>query len=373
MAIEIKEVVDKKMMNAFLDLPYRLYKHHPYHVPSLRFDEAATLDKKKNPAFDYCEAKYFLAYKDGKVVGRIAGILNKSFVEKWKNKYVRFGWIDFEDDIEISKALIGAVEAWAKELGMTAVHGPLGFTDLDHEGMLIEGFDQLGTMASLYNHAYYPKHIEQLGYVKDTDWVEYRLAVPQTVPDKLAKIASVVERRLGLHVIKAKSTKDILPYAKEIFELINSAYSDLYGVTPLTDKQIAYYTKQYFGFMRTDFVSLIANKEGKIVAFGITMPSLSKALQKADGKLFPFGFIHILKAMKKNDTADFLMIAVAKELQGKGVNAMLMVEFTKAYAKSGVKYAETNHELEDNTKVQSIWKDLDAKQHKRRRCFIKHL
>ncbi len=373
MAIEVKEVTDKKMMNAFLDLPYRLYKHHPYHIPPLRFDEAATLNKNKNPAFDYCEAKYWLAYKDGKVVGRIAGILNKAYIEKWKNKYLRFGWIDFENDIDIAKALIDKVEAWAKELGMTAVHGPLGFTDLDHEGMLIEGFDQLGTMASLYNHAYYPELIQQLGYTKDTDWVEYRLNIAQVIPEKIVKLSSVVERRLGLSVIRAKKPKEILPYAKPIFELINSAYSDLYGVTPLTEKQIAYYTKQYFGFMRTDFVSLIVDKEGKLAAFGITMPSLSLALQKADGQLFPLGFIHILKAMKKNDTVDFLMIAVRKDLQGKGVNAMLMYELNKSYIKNGIKYAETNHELEDNTKVQSIWKDLDAKQHKRRRCFIKHM
>jgi len=373
MSIEIKEVVDKKMMNAFLDLPYRLYKDHPYYIPPLRFDEAATLNKNKNPAFDYCEAKYFLAYQNGKVVGRIAGILNKAFIEKWKNKYLRFGWIDFENDIEIVKALLNAVEQWAKELGMIAVHGPLGFTDLDHEGMLIEGFDQLGTMASLYNYSYYPELIHQLGYTKDTDWVEYRINISQTVPEKLEKMSSIVQRRLGLSVIKAKKPKAILPYAKPIFDLINSAYADLYGVTPLTEKQIAYYTKQYFGFMRTDFVSLIVDSEGKLAAFGITMPSLSVALQKADGQLFPFGFIHILKAMRKNDTVDFLMIAVRKDLQGKGVNAMLMYELNKSYIKNGIKYAETNHELEDNTKVQSIWKGVDAKQHKRRRCFIKHL
>ena len=373
MAIEIKEVTTKKEFNAFLDLPYRLYKHEPYHVPPLRFDEAATLNKKKNPAFDYCESRYWLAYKEGKVVGRIAGILNKAFVEKWKNKYVRFGWIDFENDIEITRSLIEKVEEWAKELGYTAVHGPLGFTDLDHEGMLVEGFDQLGTMAALYNHAYYPELIQQLGYVKDTDWVEYRIKVPDTVPEKLEKMAAIVERRLGLSVIKAKKPKEILPYAKPIFDLINAEYANLYGVTPLTEKQIAYYTKQYFGFMRTDFVSLILDKEGKLAAFGITMPSLSKALQKADGKLLPFGVFHILKAMKKNDTVDFLMIAIRKDLQDKGVNAILMHELAKSYIKNGIKFAETNHELEDNTKVQSIWKSLDHKLHKRRRCFIKHI
>ena len=342
MAIEIKEVTSKKLFNAFLDLPYR-------------------------------DAKYWLAYKDGKVVGRIAGIYNKAYVEKWKNKYLRFGWIDFENDIDIAKALIETVENWARELGLTAVHGPLGFTDLDHEGMLIEGFEELGTMASLYNHAYYPELISKLGYTKDTDWVEYRIKVPQVIPEKLEKLSSIVQRRLGLTIANAKKPKDLLPLAGPIFELINEAYAELYGVTPLTEKQIAYYTKAYFGFMRTDFVSVILDKEGKLAAFGITMPSLSAALQKADGKLLPFGVFHILKALKKNDTADFLMIAVRKDLQGKGVNAIMMYELAKSYIKNGIKYAETNHELEDNTKVQSIWEHFDARQHKRRRCFIKHL
>jgi GNAT superfamily N-acetyltransferase len=371
--IEVKEVTDEKLMNAFLDLPYRLYKGNSCYVPPLRFDEKATLNKDKNPAFDYCESKYWLAFKDGRVAGRIAGILNKAYIEKWKNKYLRFGWIDFEEDVEIAKALIDKVEGWAKELGMTAVHGPLGFTDLDHEGMLVQGFDQLGTMAALYNYPYYPEFIEKLGYKKDVDWVEYKVKVQEVVPEKLAKMASVVQRRLGLTIVKAKKAKEILPYAHEIFDLINSAYSDLYGVVPLTEKQIQYYTKQYFGFMRTDFVSIVLDKEGKLAAFGITMPSLSKALQKCNGKLFPFGFIHILLAMRKNDLSDLLMVAVRKDLQGKGVNALLVHETAKSYLKNGIKYAETNHELEHNTKVQSIWDDFDSVQHKRRRCYIKQL
>jgi hypothetical protein len=373
MAIEIVEVSNKKQFNAFLDLPYRLYKDHKYFVPPLRFDDAATLNKEKNPAFDYCEAKYWLAYKDGKVVGRIAGILNNAYIEKWKNKYLRFGWIDFENDIEIARALIGAVEHWAKELGLTAVHGPMGFTDLDHEGMLIEGFDQLGTMASLYNYAYYPELIQELGYVKQTDWVEFRINLTNGIPEKIGRVADIVEKRMGLTIVKAKSAKEILPYAKPIFDLINAEYADLFGVTTLTEKQIAYYTKMYFGFMRTDFVSLILDKDGKLAAFGLTMPSLSLALQKAKGSLFPFGFIHILMAMRKNDTADFLMIATRKELQEKGVNSLIMRELYTSYSKYGIKYCETNHELEDNTKVQKTWKDFDAIQHKRRRCFIKHL
>ncbi len=371
MSITIKEVQTGAELNAFIAFPYTLYKGHAYYVPPLSFDEKATLRKDKNPAFDYCEARYWLAYKGNRVVGRIAAILNKAFIEKWKNAYMRFGWIDFEDDEAISKALIEQVENWAKEKGMKAVHGPMGFTDLDHEGMLVDGFDQLGTLAAIYNYPYYPKHLEKLGYQKDADWVEYKIKLPDAVPEKLAKMAGIVEKRLDLHLVKAKKAKEILPYAKDIFDLINEAYSELYGVVPLTDKQIAYYTKQYFSFIRTDFVPLVVDKNNKLVAFGITMPSLSVALQKAKGSLLPFGVIHIFKALKKNKLADLYLVAVKKEYQGKGVNALLMYELTKSYLKYGIEYAESNPELELNKKVQSIWEHYDAVQHKRRRCFIK--
>jgi len=373
MSITIREVTSKEQLKAFVNFPYTLYKDHPYYVPPLRFDEMATLKKDKNPAFDYCEARYWLAYKGKKVVGRVAAILNKAYIEKWKNQYMRFGWIDFEEDENIAKALIAEVEKWAKEKGMKAVHGPMGFTDLDHEGMLVEGFDQVGTLAAIYNHPYYPQFIEKLGYSKDADWVEYRIKVPETMPEKLEKMATIVEKRLGLHVLKAKKAKDILPYAKDIFELINEAYSELYGVVPLTEKQIQYYTKQYFSFIRPDFVPLILDKDEKLVGFGVTMPSLSDALQKSKGSLLPFGFVHILKALKKNDQADLYLVAIKKELQGKGVNALLMYEVCKAYVKNGIRYAESNPELEANKKVQSIWEHFDAVQHKRRRCYIKHL
>ncbi len=373
MAITVSEVTTRKQFNDFIDLPYRLYKNHPYFAPPLRFDEVATLRKDKNPAFDYCETKYWLAYKDGRVVGRIAGILNHAYVQKWKNPYMRFGWIDFENDEEIVKSLLRQVEEWAKQKGMKAVHGPLGFTDLDHEGILIEGYDQLGTLATIYNYPYYPQLIERLGYKKDIDWVEYKIKIPEAVPEKLDRVSSIVQRRLDIHPIHLKSAKEILPYTKEIFELINSTFSDLYGVVPLTQRQVDYYTKQYFSFINPDFVSLIADKNDKLAAFGITMPSLSLALQKANGSLFPFGFVHILKALKKNKLGDLYLVAVRKDLQGKGVNALLMQELTKSYIKHGIEYAESNPELEDNKQVQSLWEYYEAEQHKRRRCFIKHL
>ncbi len=373
MSMTVKEVTDKSQLKAFIDFPYRLYKDHRYFVPPLRFDEEATLRKDKNPAFDYCEAKYWLAYKDGRVVGRIAGIVNNAYIQKWKNPYIRFGWIDFEEDEEIVKLLLRQVENWAREKGLTAVHGPLGFTDLDHEGMLIEGFDQLGTMATIYNYPYYPVLLEKFGYTKDVDWVQFRIKIPTVMPEKLVKMASIVQRRLGLSMVPLRSSKDILPYAIDIFELINSSYSDLYGVVPLTEKQVKYYTKQYFSFIRPDFVSLVVDKEGQLVAFGITMPSLSVALQKANGRLFPFGFIHLLRAMKRNTLGDLYLVAVRKDLQGKGVNALLMNELTRTFIKNRIGYAEANPELENNLPVQSLWKHYEAQQHKRRRCYIKHL
>jgi GNAT superfamily N-acetyltransferase len=372
MDIQIKEATTRAEMKAFINFTDELYKNNPYFVPPLRFDEATTLSSKKNPAFDYCEAKYWLAYRNNKVVGRIAGIINNAYIEKWKNKYIRFGWIDFEDDLNISRLLLQQVENWAKAKGLNAIHGPLGFTDLDHEGTLIEGFDQLGTQASIYNHPYYQNHFEKLGFVKEIDWVEYKITVDKVVPERLIKLASIVERRLKLTVIRAKKAKEILPYSTAIFELINDAYSHLFGVTPLTQRQMDYYTKQYFSFIKAEYVTIIVDSEGKLAAFNITMPSLSRALQKNKGRLFPLGFISLLKAMKKNDMADLLMVAIRKDLQGKGVNAMLMKETYVTYVKHGVTTVETNHELEDNTQVQSLWDHFNAVQHKRRRCFIKH-
>ena len=368
----IQEVTSKKQVNAFLDFPYVLYKGNPYNIPKLRFDEAATLNPGKNPAFDFCESKYWLAYQNGKVVGRVAAIYNKKYVETWKNNYLRFGWIDFIEDIEVPRALLKAVEGWAKELGCTAVHGPLGFTDLDYEGMLIEGYEEIGTMATIYNYPYYPIMMEQLGYGKAVDWVEYRINVPEVFPENITKIANLVEKRYKLHVVPMTSTKHLKPYASEVFKLVNETYSELYGVVELTQRQIDYYVKMYFSMIRVDCITLIANEANQLVGFGISMPSLSKALQKANGSLFPFGFIHLLKALKKNTEADLLLIGIDKSLQGKGVNAIVLREFHKNYQKAGIKIIESNPELEENKKVQSIWDHFPARQHKRRRCFIKH-
>jgi GNAT superfamily N-acetyltransferase len=373
MSITVKEVTDKSGLRTFIQYPHRLYKHHPCFTPPLQLDEEGTLRWDKNPAFDYCDARYWLAYKEDKVVGRIAGILNKAYIQKWGRRYIRFGWLDFEDDERIAKALIKKVEEWGKSLYMQAVHGPLGFTDLDHEGLLVEGFDQPGTIAALYNHAYYPALLEKAGYRKDTDWLEYTIRIPEKMDGRLEKLASIVQRRQNLKAVQLRKTKDVLPYVPAIFDLLNTAYADLYGVVPLTEKQIRYYTKQYFSFIHPDFISLITDSENKLAAFSITMPSLSKALQKANGRLFPLGFYYLLKALKKNNRADLLLIAVRKDLQGKGVNAMLMYETLKAYIKKGITVAEASHQLEDNMQVQAMWDYFDASVHKRRRCYIKYL
>jgi GNAT superfamily N-acetyltransferase len=373
MDVQIREVTGSKQLKAFIRFPATLYRGNPYFVPSLFFDESNTLRRDKNPAFDHCEAKYWLAMRGGRIVGRIAGIINRLHIEKWKQPYVRFGWIDFIDDPEVSGALLGAVESWAKEKGMTAVHGPLGFTDLDREGMLIEGFDELGTLATIYNHPYYPVHLEKLGYVKDTDWMEYEMAVPSEPNATIARIADIALRRNKLTLLNVRRKKQLLAYAGDLFHLLDDEYKKLYGVVPLTQKQMDSYIKQYFGFITPEFVPIVLDSDGRMIAFGITMPSLSRALQKAKGRLFPFGFIHLMRALKKNDRADLYLVAVKSEYQGKGVNAILIHKMNEVYNRLGITKAESNPELETNRLVQDQWKYFEKRQHKRRRCFIKHL
>jgi GNAT superfamily N-acetyltransferase len=373
MAVQIREVSTRRDLRRFVDFPYALYKNHPCWVPPVRGDEFQILYKDKNPAFEHCEAAYWLALKDGRVAGRIAGVVNRLYIEKTGNRFARFGWIDFINDAEVSAALLDAVEGWGMQKGMTAVHGPLGFTDLDCEGMLVEGFDRLGTLATIYNHPYYPVHMEALGYVKDVDWVEYELSVPEKPDETVARIAEISRKRNKLHMLNARHKKNILPYAHELFKLIDTAYAKLYGVVPLTPRQVDAYIKRYFGFIRPEFVPVVLDADGRMAAFGITMPSLSKALQKCRGRLFPFGFIHLLRALRKNELADLYLVAVRPDLQGKGVNAMLIHQMNLVYNKLGVKKVESNPELETNLLVQGQWKYYERKQHKRRRCFIKKI
>ena len=375
MNIVIKEVTGKKELRQFVRFNIDLYKGNPYHVPSLIYDEMMTLDRKQNPAFEVCDAIYFLAYKGDRIVGRIAGIINRRSNEVWNQKRARFGFVDFIDDDEVVDALFNAVRQWAKQQGMEELCGAMGFTDLDHEGMLVHGFDQLGTMATIYNHPYYPQQLERMGFVKDQDWHEFKVYVPDCVPEKHLRIGEIVKRKYGLKVVKCKSKKEVMPYARPLFETLNISYAPLYGFSPLTDKQIDYYINMYIPMLRLDLLTLIVHEEDNaVVGFGISIPSLSRALQKSKGKLWPFGWFHLLKALRsKPEIVDLYLMGVLPEYQSKGVNALLFNDLIPIYKSLGVVYAESNPELETNNAVQAQWDYFKREHHKTRRVFIQQL
>jgi len=371
--IAISEVQSRRDLRKFILFRYGLYSGNPYWVPPLRLDETNTLRKDRNPAFECCTASYWLAHDNGRIVGRIGGIINRKYNELWGKRSARFGWLDFVDDGKVSEALLGQVETWAARQGMDELLGPLGFTDMDREGMLVEGFEELGTLATIYNYPYYPLHLEQLGYKKDADWVEYEMIPSQTVPEKIRRLAKLAEERYHLRTLRPKKAKEILPFAKEIFDLINTTYAHLYGFVPLSERQVDSYIKQYFGFIQPEFVPIVLDQHGRVAAFGITMPSMSKALQKTRGKLFPFGFIALYRAMHQNDRVDLYLTAVRPDMQDKGVNAILMYEMNVLYARRKIVKVESNPELETNAKVRAQWRFYEGRQHKRRRCYLKHL
>lgn len=378
MSIVIREVKedDKALKKAFVKFPIKLYKDCPYYVPSLILDELDTLNTKKNPAFDFCEMQMFLAYKENKIVGRIAAIINHKANEVWNEKHARFSLADFIDDNEVVDALFAAAIKWVKDKGMDAIVGPMGFTDLDPEGMLIKGFDQVSTMATKYSYPYYVTQLERLGFEKEADWNEYRIPVPDAVPERHQRIANMVATRYGLKVLKFKNLKQIAPYVDRLFKLMNEAYKPLYGFAPLTQKQIDHYVKMYVPLLRWDIVSIIIKEEtDEVVGFGIGMPSLSRGLIRSRGKLFPFGWYHLLKDLKskKNPVIDLLLIGIAPEYQGKGVNAIIFNDFIPSAYKCGFQFAESNPELEMNNKVASLWDGFNAENHKMRRAYIKHL
>ena len=375
MAITIKKVETSKELKQFIRFNYEMYKDNPYSVPDLYDDMLNTFSRDKNAAFEFCEADYFMAYKDGKPVGRVAAIMNNRANETWNKKEVRFGWIDFIDDAEVSDALLKTVEAWGKERGATEIVGPLGFTDFDAEGMLVEGFDQLSTMATIYNHPYYPEHMVKHGYEKDADWVEFKIYIPDAIPDKHKRISEIIMRKYGLKIVKCTS-KDIKKYGQAIFDLMNEAYSQLYGYSALSPKQIKQYIKMFLPILDLRMVTLVVDSEDQVIAAGISMPSLSEALQKAKGRLLPFGWYHLLKVIflkKYPKVLDLLLVAVKPEYQNKGVNALLFYDLIPVYQKIGFEYAESNPELELNDKVQAQWEYFKTEQHKRRRCFKKNL
>lgn len=380
MAVEIRKVETEKDLKTFIDFHYDLYAGSPYDVPNLYIDERNTLDKKRNAAFDFCRAEYFLAYKDGKVAGRVAAIINYRVNKHWNKQDVRFGWIDFIDDLEVSRALFDAVAAYGRENGMTAMVGPLGFSDMDPEGMLTWGFDKLGTMATIYNYDYYPRHMEQMGgWAKDNDYVEYFLPVPDKVPEKYAKIASLVEKRYNLHV-KKLTRKDVFQggWGRKLFEIINATYTDLYGFVSLTDRQIDQYVKMYMPMVDLNLVTVIVdgNKDDAVAGMGITIPSLSHALQKCRrGRLLPTGWWHVLRAIKchKTDGVDLLLVGFLPEYRAKGANALLFSDLIPRYVDYGIKWGESQVEMETNEGVQGQWGALDPINHKRRRCYRKEL
>jgi GNAT superfamily N-acetyltransferase len=369
----IKEIHARKELKQFVDFPHQLYAGNAYWVPSMRKSELDTLDRAKNPAFSYCEARYWLALRDGKVVGRIAGIINQRHHTMWGQRYMRFGWFDAVDDPAITKALLEKVEDWARAEKLSAVHGPLGFTNLDHNSVLIEGFEELATMAAGYNYPYYMDHMAAAGYAKDVDYLEYLMPMKDELPPNIVKLAEIVQKRYDLHFLSVKNRKDLIPYARELFSLLGAEYKHLYSVVPLTEEQVEEYIRQNFGFISPEFVPIILNSEGKMVAFGLVLPSLSRALQKAKGRLFPFGFLHILRALRVNDRMDLTLIAITKEYQGKGVNAMLINRMFEVFRRMGIRYVESNAELESNIAVQAQWKHFERRQHRRRRIYIKHL
>lgn len=376
MAITIKKVTTKKDLKKFIRFNYNLYKDNKYSVPDLYDDMLSTFSKKKNAAFEFCEADYFLAYKGDEIVGRVAAIINHRANEAWNKKDVRFGWIDFIDDIEVTDALLKAVEQWGKERGMEHIHGPLGFTDFDAEGMLIEGYDQLSTMATIYNYPYYPQHMEKLGYEKDADWVEYKIFIPDAIPEKHQRISELIQKKYNLKVKKYTSSKKIaLDYGQAIFELMNEAYVPLYGFAPLSQKQIDQYIAMYLPIVDLRMITLITDENDQLIAVGLSMPSLSEALQKARGRMLPFGWYHLLKALflKRPKVLDLLLVAVKPEYQNKGVNALLFSDLIPVYQQLGFEYAESNPELEMNGKVQAQWGYFETELHKKRRAFIKDI
>lgn len=369
--VEISEVRTPRELRAFVKFPFRLYQGNSCWVPPIIHDEITTLNR--NPAFEHCTRKYWLAKRDGQIVGRIAGIINHAEIRKTGKSTSRFGWMDFVDDPAVSSALFQAVENWARAQSAAHIHGPLGFTDMDKEGLLVEGFGELGTFATIYNHAYYPAHFEANGYRKSIDWVEYELDMPPKMFPRVAVFSRKLAERYQLRQLKLTRASQIKPYAGRVFQLINEAYRDLYGYVELTEKQVKFYTDQYFSFINPDFVSIILNQQDEVVAFGIVMPSLSRAVQKAKGRLFPFGILHIMRAMKKNDRVDLYLIATGNEYRNKGVHVLIFDKLLNTLLKFGVKKLESNPELETNLQVQALWKEFHRRNHKRRRCYAKEL
>jgi GNAT superfamily N-acetyltransferase len=371
--IEILQVTNPRALKKFVLFPFQLYKNCPYWVPPLIKDELETLNESKNPVFKNAEANYYLAYKDGKVAGRIAVIINHLEIKEMQKKKVRFGWFDVIDDINVTKALLDKAFEKGRELQLEYVEGPVGFSNMEKAGILTMGYEELNTMITWYHHPYYAKHFEELGFEKQATWVEFRLSIPNAIKEKVAKFSGIVKKRYGLSVIRFKNKKEILPYVDSMFDLLNKTYNTLQTFVPIQQYQIDYYKEKYFNFIHPDYITCIKDKEGKLIAFSVVMPSFSKALKKANGRLFPFGWFHILRAQRKNDLAAFYLIGIDPEYQGKGVTAIIFEEMQYLFNSKGIDVVETNPELKENTAVQLLWKDYSPVQHKERSTFRKSL
>ena len=372
--VEIKEVVTSKEKKAFAKYPLKLYKDCPQYVPDLISDELANFDPKKNPAFEFCEAKRFLAYRNGEIVGRIAAIISHAANEKWGTRRIRFTRVDFIDDYEVSQALFNAVIEWGRSRGLKEIHGPIGFCDLDPEGMLIDGFDQDSNFITIYNYAYYKDHLAKLGFVKDIDWVEYKIKIPDHVDPRIERLSELVMKRSKMRIASFKSKREIRPYLKGAMRVINEAFDELYGTVPITDKLIQKYFSQFMMLINPRYVRMILDENDEPVGFGFMLPSMNECMRKCKGKLFPFGWIRVLRApYKQTDVIDLYLIGVKPRYQKQGHVALILNDLTKVEIENHGKYAETGPELETNEKIQALWKSYEAVQHKRRRCWIKEI
>ena len=369
--ITVKEIFSKKEFLSFVKFPFKLYKGSKYWVPSFIDEELALMDKKINPVYKNADAKFFLAYKNGKIVGRIAAMINWIEVKKIKKNKVRFGWYDVVDDIEVSKLLIEEVINYGKENKLNFVEGPVGFSNLDKAGLLIKGYDELNTMITLYNYPYYSNHLEKLKFKKLAQWVEYEIKVEsfENSPEKVKKFSELIKKRYSLSVINFNSSKKIIPYVDKMFDLLSKTYNQLQTFVPIQDYQINHYKNKYFKYLNPKLIKCIVNNENKLIAFVIAMPSFASALKKANGKLFPFGFIHILKSLYFNDKVSFYLMGIHPDFQNKGVTAILLNEIQKTLNQMGVKIIETNPELEENTAIQRLWKNYKHRIHKKRATY----
>ena len=369
--IEVVEIKDKKEFEAFVEFPFRLYKNHPYWVPQIKKEELEVINRDQNPVFKNADASFFLAYQNGKIVGRIAAMVNWIEVNTLDKHKARFGWYDVIDDIEVTKALLEAVKNFGKKHNLTFIEGPVGFSNLDRAGMLVDGFEEMNTMITNYNYPYYSKHMEDLGLNKLAQWVEYEIKITsfEDSPEKVKRFGDLILNRYNLNVLHFTKTSQIIPYVEEMFELLEETYNKLQTFVPVQPYQIKHYKEKYFRYIHPEFIKCVADQQGKLIAFVIIMPSFTKALKRANGKLFPFGIFHIIKALYFNHRASFYLIGVHPEYQNKGVTAIIFNEVQKLFNKKGITDVETNPELEENDSIQNMWKNYEHRLHKKRATY----